>query len=92
MLFRIFSGQQLEEDDVSAADKAPRFSFFNKWQWTPDTTAKLEQQDIKVHHLFSLAARVLMACTARTALDPQVDRLLVLITGRSLVLPRTHYR
>lgn len=70
MLLRIFSGQQLEEDDVSAAEKAPRFSLFNKWQWTPDTTAKLEQHDIKVHHLSSLDVLVLMACAARSALDP----------------------
>jgi hypothetical protein len=47
MLFRIFPGQQLEEDDVSAADKT-RWPTFAKWQWTPDTTAMLENQDIKV--------------------------------------------
>ena len=47
MLFKVFPGQQLEEDDVSAAAKT-RWPVFARWQWTPDKTAKLESNDIKV--------------------------------------------
>jgi len=47
MLLRFVPGQQLEEDDVSAATKT-RWPIFPKWGWTPDTTSKLEAQDIKI--------------------------------------------
>ena len=47
MLFRIFPGQQLEEFDESAAAKT-RWPMFPRWEYTPDTTAKLEAQNIKV--------------------------------------------
>jgi hypothetical protein len=52
MLLRFVPGQQLEEDDVSAATKT-RWPVFAKWGWTPDTTSKLEAQDIKVGCTFA---------------------------------------
>jgi hypothetical protein len=48
---RIFPGQQLEEDDASAAAKT-RWPMFPRWEYTPDTTAKLEAQNIKVDIVF----------------------------------------
>ena len=51
MLFRVFPGQALEEDDTGAITTATkvRWPLWPKWGWTADTTEKLEQADLKVY-------------------------------------------
>ena len=73
MLFRVFPGQQLEEDDLSAAPKM-RWPIFPKWGWTPDKTSKLEAQDIKVVVPAPERLKTGSATRLRRDCDLQLDR------------------